>query len=127
MKESLAIYQVSHPFMMTESFSLLGDKYLHALPFSLNFVDKMDEADVIIWDGVITPKNHVLAEMILEEMKKTKVLLLLNESMTLLKNHPIIKMFDPINLNYVELTGWSTLPEDFLGALELCHQKLRNV
>jgi len=127
MKESLAIYQVSHPFMMTESFSLLGDKYLHALPFSLNFVDKMDEADVIIWDGVITPKNHVLAEMILEEMKKTKVLLLLNESMTLLKNHPIIKMFDPINLNYVELTGWSTLPEEFLGALELCHQKLRNV
>jgi len=76
---------------------------------------------------VITPKNHVLAEMILEEMKKTKVLLLLNESMTLLKNHPIIKMFDPINLNYVELTGWSTLPEEFLGALELCHQKLRNV
>jgi len=127
MKESLAIYQVSHPFMMTESFSLLGDKYLHALPFSLNYVDKIDEADVIIWDGVITPKNHVLAEMILEEMKKTKVLLLLNESMTLLKNHPIIKMFDPINLNYVELTGWDTLPEEFLGALELCHQKLRNV
>lgn len=127
MKESLAIYQVSHPFMMTESFSLLGDKYLYALPFSLNFVDKMDEADVIIWDGIITPKNHVLAEMILEEMKKTKVLLLLNDSMTLLKNHPIIKMFDPINLNYVELAGWSTLPEEFLGALELCHQKLRNV
>lgn len=127
MKDTLAIYQVSHPFMMTESFSLLGDKYLHALSFSVIFVDKMEEADVIIWDGVITPKNHVLAERILEEMKKTKVLLLLNDSMTLLKNHRIVKMFDPINLNYVELTGWSVVPEEFLSALKLCHQKLINV
>lgn len=127
MKETLTIYQVSHPYMMTESFSLLGDKYLHALPFSLKFVDKMEEADVIIWDGVITQKNQALLETILEEMKKTKVLLLLNDSMTLLKNHPVCKMFEPINLNYVELTGWNTLPEEFLGALELCHQKLRNV
>lgn len=127
MKETLAIYQVSHPYLMTESFSLLGDKYLHALPFSLKFVQNVEEADVIIWDGVITPKNHLLSEMILEEMKKTKVLLLLNDSMTLFKDHPIVKMFDPINLNYVELTGWSTLPEEFLEALKLCHQKLRNV
>ncbi|MCM2351506.1 MAG: hypothetical protein NDI69_15900 [Bacteriovoracaceae bacterium] len=125
--QPLKIYNVSHPFLGTESFSLLGDKYLHALPFKVEYVDAIDAADVIVWDGIMTPKNHDLIQVILEEMKRSKVLLLFNDSMTLLKYHPLVKLFDPTNLNYVEITGWSLLPEEILQALELCHQKLRNV
>lgn len=126
-KNSLKIFNVSHPFIMTEALSLLGDKYNQALPFELVYVDDIGLAEVIVWDGIITPKNHSMIQIILEEMKRFKVLLILNDSMTLFKDHPIVKMFDPTNLNYVELTGWSLLPEELLQALKLCHQKLQNV
>ncbi len=126
-KQLLKIFNLGHPLLVTESFSILGDKFLHALPFEFEYVQDMGLADVIIWDGILTPKNHDLVQSILEEMKKSKVLLLLGESMTLFNNHPIVKIFDPTNLNYVEVPGWNVLPEELLGALELCYQKLQNV
>lgn len=126
-KQLLKIFNLGHPLLVTESFSILGDKFLHALPFDFEYVQDMSSADVIIWDGILTPKNHDLVQVILEEMKKSKVLLLLGESMTLFKNHPVVKMFDPTNLNYVEVPGWNVLPEELLAALELCYQKLQNV
>lgn len=124
---SLKIYSFSHPLIQTEWLTILGDKYNRTLPFEWEMTADMKAAHVIAWDGVITPKNEALVEELLNEVKGNKLLLLIGESMTLLKNHPIVKIFDPKEINYVELAGWSILPEEILATLELCQQKLNHV
>ena len=123
----LKIFNFSHPLMRTEALALLGDKYAHGLPFRFAFVETPEAAEVIAWDGVLNPKNASYVEVIVEELKRNKILLLLGESATLVQNHRTVELFDLTNLNFVEGSGWNALPEEILQALETCHQKLRNV
>ncbi len=123
----LRIYTFSHPLMHTEWLTLAGDKFFKTLPFEWEMVKDLSSAQVITWDGVITPKNEPLVAEVLKELKSNKILLLIGESMTLLKNHPMVKILDPKELKFVEVAGWSILPEEILSALELCHQKLNHV
>jgi hypothetical protein len=55
------------------------------------------------------------------------VLLLLGESQTLHKERQGVKILNTENLNVVELSSWSVLPEEILGALEDCYKKLKHV
>lgn len=126
-KNILNIFNFSHPLMHTEVFSLLGNKYAHALPFEWCLTSDYYEAQVILWDGVMTLKNKIFVEKIIEDTKSDKILLLIGESWTLLKDHSVIKLLDFENLNYVNLPGWNVLPEEILAALETCHKKLKNV
>lgn len=123
----LKIFQLSHPLMTTEWLSILGDKYQKALPFNWMMVTDVKEADVVVWDGVITPKSAPLVGPLVEEFKQNKILLLVGESMTSLRNHPLVKLAGLDDLRFVEISGWSILPEEILGAIEVCHQKLTNV
>lgn len=123
----LRIFNFSHPLMHTEWVTLIGDKYHRILPFEWEMVKDLASAQVITWDGVITPKNQSLVDEILATLKDNKILLLMGESMTLLKNHPMVKILDPKDLNFVEVAGWNILPEEILAALESCHQKLNHV
>ncbi len=125
--EPLRIYNFSHPLMMTEIFSIAGDKFANALSFNWEMTTNYEIANVVLWDGIITPKNQVFVDKILKDIKSGKILLLIGESMTLLMNHPGLKILKPENLNYVELTGWNILPEEILSALEVCHKKLKYV
>lgn len=123
----LKIFHLSHPLMTTEWTAVLGDKYSNSLPFSWSFVNNIQEAQVVVWDGVITPKMEPLLAPLLEDFKQTKVLLLVGESMTSLKNHSMVKLVSLDDLRYVEISGWSVLPEEILGAIEACNQKLNHV
>lgn len=123
----LKIFHLSHPLMTTEWTAVLGDKYNNSLPFSWSFASNIQEAQVVVWDGVMTPKMGPLLGPLLEDFKQTKVLLLVGESMTLLKNHSIVKLVSLDDLRYVEISGWSVLPEEILGAIEACYQKLNHV
>ena len=125
--EPLRIYNFSHPLMMTEIFSIAGDKFANALSFSWEITTNYEFANVVLWDGIITPKNQSFVDKILKDINSGKILLLIGESMTLLLNHPGLKILKPENLNYVELAGWSILPEEILSALEVCHKKLKYV
>jgi hypothetical protein len=126
-KSILNIFNFSHPLMNTEIFSLLGSKYSHSLPFEWCLTSDYHEAQVILWDGVITFKNKIFIEKIVADAKSGKILLLIGESWTLLKDHPLIKILDFDHLNYVNLPGWNVLPEEILAALETCFKKLENV
>jgi Ni,Fe-hydrogenase III small subunit len=126
-KTNLKIFNFSHPIMNTEILSLIGNKYVHALPFDWQLTYDYDCADILLWDGLITLKNQSSVNRMVNDSKSSKVLLLIGESMTLLKKHPIIKILDTENLNYVELPGWNILPEEILSAIETCYKKLRNV
>lgn len=123
----LKIYNFSHPLISTELLSISGDKYVHTLPFQWEVVRNYDSSDVVLWDGIITPKNQNAVSKILTDVTGPKILLLIGESMTLLKDHPIVKIINPEGLNFVEVSGWSALPEEILQALEICHKKLKHV
>lgn len=130
MKEKVApvkIYNFSHPLMNTEWLSIQSDKFSRTLPFEWQMVNDYASAEIVVWDGVITPKNAELTSSMFKDFKDSKVLLLLGESMTLLKNHPTVKMLNPEGLSFVEVAGWNILPEEILSALEACKEKLKNV
>lgn len=130
MKETAKIfkvYQLSNPLMNTEWPAVLGDKYQKALSFDWAMTTDFNEADIVVWDGVISPKSATLLAPVMEEFKQNKVLLLVGESMTSLRNHPMVKLLSTEGLRYVEVSGWGVLPEEVLGALETCHQKLTHV
>lgn len=130
MKEKVAplkIYNFSHPLMNTEWLSIQSDKFSRALSFEWEMVSDYAASEIVVWDGVITPKNSEIVSRMFSDFKETKVLLLLGESMTLLRNHPIVKMLNPTGLRYVEVAGWNILPEEILSALELCREKLKHV
>lgn len=126
-KVSLKIFSFTHPLVHTEWQAIRGDKYTRTYSFEWEFVSELNDAHIIAWDGVITPKNQKLVEEILEALKSQKTLLLIGESMTIFKNHPIVKMFQPENINCIEVSGTTILPEDILAAFNQCYQKLNHV
>lgn len=125
--EPLRIYNFSHPLMATEMLSLLGDKYSDTLSFPWEFTQDYQRSDIVLWDGVLTIKNEESVSKVLEHVRSGKVLLLVGESMTLLKDHPMVKLADTSGLNVVEVPGWNILPEEILSAFESCHKKLNHV
>lgn len=123
----LKLFNYSHPLMNTEMYSLFGDKYSGTLPFAIEFVDELNFSDVVLWDGVITAKNRSTIEIILNAIGPNRILLVIGESQTLLENHPLVHLADTKNLNFMELPGWSVLPEEILQKLEECFKKLKHV
>jgi len=124
---ALKIFNFSHPLMNTEMFSVVSDKYSSSLPFEWTLVTDYSSAEVVVWDGVITPKNESVVSRMIEDFRTSKILLLTGVAQTLLKNHPLVKIVGLEGLNYVEVPGWNVLPEEILAAIEICHQKLKHV
>lgn len=123
----LKIYLLPQPLFSTEWLSILGDKYVNCAPIRWEFVEDIKDSHVIAWDGVITPKYTFHLEEIQNQLKSGKILLLQGEARTLYKNHPFVELVDLNQLTYVELPGWSVLPEQIIAALLQCHQKLAHV
>jgi hypothetical protein len=126
-KPELKIYCLNQPVVATEWKSILGDKYCHALPFTPVLTTDIEEAAVIAWDGVISLKMRRILPDIASQLQRGKMLLLVGESESLLKNQDQIKIFDPQGIISVSLNGWTLLPEEILGALEACYQKKNHV
>ena len=120
----LKIYCLSHPTLHTEWLSLLGDKYRNAMLFEIEMTTNFDEAQVVVWDGIVTPKNAYYLKPLMDKIIQSKVLLLQGETPTLYTNHPFVKLMNLDQFNYVELPGLSVLPEELLRALDQCIQKL---
>jgi hypothetical protein len=126
-KAVLKIFSLGHPLVTTEWRSILGDKYCHALPFDYVISDKMEDATVIAWDGVISLKQRRILPEIEAQLKKGKILLMMGESQTLFQDYQIVKIFNSPEIATIQLTGWSVLPEEILAALEACFQKIAHV
>jgi Ni,Fe-hydrogenase III small subunit len=120
----LKIYSFSSPVMKTELLSVLGSKF-EAFPVPFEFTLAPEEADVLIWDGIFSPKSEY--SEIIFDLAKNKMVLLLGESQTLFNGHPIVRSADLSELNVVELSGWNVLPEEILNAFQACYQKLTHV
>ena len=123
----LKIYLLPQPLFSTEWLSILGDKYRNCANMRWEIVEDIKDCHVIAWDGVITPKYKIHQEEIFQQLQSGKILLLQGEARTLYKNHPFVELIDLGKISYVELPGWSVLPEQIIAALLQCHEKLAHV
>jgi hypothetical protein len=124
----LNIFILGQSLLQPEWSSLMGDKYRHALPFSWKITDDFNKAQVIAWDGLMTPNASSVLEKVEALLKEEgRILLLQREGFTLFQDNPWIKYLDLDQVRYVELPSGGVLPEDLLEALEICHKKLHNV
>jgi hypothetical protein len=126
-KTVLKIYSLGHPLSNTEWWSILGDKYCHALPFDYEVTNSLEDASIVAWDGIITLKQIGNLQTLESQLQRGKVLLIIGEAQSLYQNHPMIKFFDSSEIATIRLNGWSVLPEELLAALEACFQKIVHV
>lgn len=124
-KKLLRIFNFSHPLMVTESLALLGDKYVSALPFKISAVNNIQDSDIVLWDGVLTPKNKKMVNRMMESLSPSRLLIIMGESYTLLDENEVVKVYETREEKIS--SGWSLLPEDLLNVLLDCHKKLQNV
>ncbi len=119
------IYCLGGPWLATEWVSLMGSKYREHMDFSPVLVNSPDRAQVIVWDGVLTPKSSGAIAQIFETLGKEKVLLLTGEAETSLQHHPFVKLSR--DLPHVVLSPSRVLPEEILEALQECRKRLTHV
>lgn len=123
----MKVFHLSHPFEDTEWLSLSGDKYASALSFPLEETTTAQEADVVLWDGVMTPRTQAHVYSVLHSLSDRQILLLLGEARTLLEHSPFVKLFESRSVRIAELCGWSILPEQILSVLDKCQHALAEV
>lgn len=126
-KSELTIYALSHSLWSPEFSGLLGAKYRDALPFKLKFVDRVKDARVIIWDGVLTPKGSLVQDQLIEQLNHGAILMQTGERRTLLEGHAYVKFATSPKWRVIELPGWGILPEEILKGLNECWELLSNV
>lgn len=127
-EKELKIYLLAQRTLHIEWASLLGDKFRNALSFPWAFTDKIEDADVVAWDGFMNMKGSYYLEGVLSSVRSGKKILLLHrEAYTLFKGDPFLMLPDFPEAHCVELPGGNVLPEDLLTAIEQCREKLKNV
>ncbi len=125
-KNTLNIYCLGGPLLSTEWASIMGDKYREHLNFEPVLVASPDEAQVIVWDGVMTPKSHTTISELIDRVGEKTVFLLTGEATTLLQDHPFIR-FNTRKLSSVFLPPSKVLPEEILESLQECRKMVGHV
>lgn len=122
-KPTLNIYLLSGPALSTEWPGIMGDKFRTHGEFTPVLVTSPEKAQVVVWDGVLTPKFAGVFTDFLASLRKGAVFLVTGEAGTLLENHPFVKL-SGVERPCVFLPPSQTLPEEILEALSECRRKI---
>lgn len=125
-KNALTIYCLGGPLLSTEWSSIMGDKYRTHLNFEPVLVNSPEAAQIIVWDGMITPKSAPHVNQLLDTVSESTIFLITGEASTLLRDHPFVKL-NSRNLSAVFLPPSRVLPEELMEALDECRKRLANV
>lgn len=125
-KNTLSIYCLGGPQLSTEWSSIMGDKYRTHLAFEPVLVNTPEEASVIVWDGVLTPKSTPVITDVISRVAEKAVFLMTGEARTFFHEHPFVKL-DQRKLSAVFLPPSRVLPEELLEALDECRKRLNHV
>lgn len=125
-KKPLTIYRLGGPLLSTEWSSIMGDKYRGHLSFEPVLVNSPETAQIIVWDGVITPKSAPHINLLLDTVSEKTIFLITGEASTFLRDHPFVKLSSK-NLSAVFLPPSRVLPEELLEALDECRKKAGHV
>lgn len=125
-KNTLKIFCLGGPLLSTEWASIMGHKYREHMNFVPVLVSSPEEAEVIVWDGVMTPKSQRTLQELLDKTNDKTVFLMTGEATTFLHDHPFVRM-NQRELTSVYLPPSRVLPEEILDALDECRKKAGHV
>ena len=120
-KNTLNVYCLGGPMLSTEWASIMGDKYRAHFDFEPVIVQTPETANVIVWDGVMTPKSTPVINDILSQIKDDVVFLITGEGRTFFQDHPFVKLAD-VSASVVFLPPSRVLPEELLEGLDQCRK-----
>ncbi len=125
-KNALNIYCLGGPHLSTEWMSIMGDKYRGHCSFEPVLVSTPEDAEVVVWDGILTPKNSRIIQELLDRLSDKVVFLISGEASTFHLDHPFVRL-NSRELPTVFLSPSKTLPEEILDALQECRKKASHV
>lgn len=121
-KKVLKVFTFSSILMDTELLALLGHKFT-TLPFSIEYVNSIQDSSLVIWDGIITPKNKSYVDELMNHLGPSRRALILSDMKSLWVNHPRVQTIT-LNEYMDDLNAWTVLPEELLFTLENIYKKL---
>lgn len=125
-KSILKIFCLGGPLLATEWTSIMGDKYREHMSFEPVIVGNPEEAQVVVWDGVLTPKSSPVINEFLDKISVNTVLLITGEGPTFFQDHPFVKLRSQLE-SAVFLPPSRVLPEEILEALDECRKRAPHV
>lgn len=106
---------------------LLSHKYKDALDFNLELSSNLEDSQIIVWDGLITPKSEEIFNRVIKKLKSPDATLFYSgEERTLFSDHPYTKRYD-LKDTRLEILPARPLPEEILFALDTFWKKRANV
>jgi len=109
-----------------EWLSLEGDKFSFNLPFSLDFTGDLKSSEVIVLDASYPNETAVLIEKELELIDPLKSKLVILNYFSTFSHSSDLRKIDVSKFERFDLDPSQVLPEDFLGVLHKCYEKLNN-
>lgn len=97
--------------------SLFGDKFREASDFALLEVFTPDEADVIVWDGILNPKSQEVIEVLRPVLDRGIPLILTGERRAFYEESVIAEAVPSQSWKTHVLPPWGSLPEELLLSL----------
>jgi len=107
--------------------SLFGDKYREALDFELQEVLLPQDADAIVWDGIVGPKSQGLIENLRPYLDLGIPLILIGERRGFVEESLVAESVVSPNWKIVHLPPWGSVPEDLLLTLEEIRGRITHV
>src|SRR6478672_6970869 len=95
-KVTLNIFCLGGPLLSTEWASIMSDKYRAHMAFEPVIVQTPADANIVVWDGILTPKSTPIIGEFLKNLSDKTVLLITGEGKTLFIDHPFVKFQDRV-------------------------------
>lgn len=116
----LKIFSLSSSLSHLEWLSLLGDKFRDAAEFEAVETQSLDEANVIVWDGIAGPKSRGLVETLRPYLDRGIPLVITGEGRAFVDESLVAEVLGSQDWKSLVLPPWGSLPEDLaLGLRDL--------
>lgn len=116
-KTTLRLFTLSSSQAHLEWESLFGDKYRDAGSFELSLVDHPQDADVIVWDGILNPKSKDLVETLRPFLDRGIPLVLTGERRAFMDESVVAESLVTPGWKTITLPPWGSVPEDLILSL----------
>lgn len=123
---ALKYYCLGGPHLSTEWASILSDKYRDYKGLSPVMVSRPEDAEIIVWDGILTPKSSPHIKELIAKASPGTVMLITGEASTFHRDHPFVRISD-VDFPAVFLPPSRVLPEELLEALDECRKRKAHV
>lgn len=116
-KPTFKLFTLSSSQSHLEWDSIFGDKYRDAVSFELIEVHSPQDADAIVWDGIVGPKSQELIESLRPFLDQGIPLILTGERRAFVEESVVAEALATTGWKTIVLPPWGSVPEELLLSL----------